>query len=369
MAVVMSVPHAFFEMYDSEKELQECLLFLNSVDEQILDKVCKHIERAAKSITFLPKLHPLPNMITLTGFFIVVLQLLLIAFKDMLTTQLLHMKINTFLTSLFDKYKITYEQTVKIGAALLIDYHQKQKRKFHLLQPIPFDHSNMKPNPDAHLTLTTMLEDIIIPSFRLSDSVVDIKLHCSYAFALFVSLFTIRARLACYYLNDPTFLSRLQTEDEDCYNEAYDLIESVLQQVQCTVDDCVEWAYESGNLCFLVSVFTHKDLQAMETKLKFEKQQLKFLGVIQSLQEDNFHRFSTVAKFSDLRNIDTSPKLRHLSNLPKFDAGTIVPIEPYQDMEPTRSFLVAAAQLRAFNYKNTLDVQSLFEPKHEFRFP
>ncbi|KAH9405914.1 hypothetical protein TYRP_014211, partial [Tyrophagus putrescentiae] len=35
MAAVMSVPHAFFKMYNSEKELQECLLFLDSIEELI----------------------------------------------------------------------------------------------------------------------------------------------------------------------------------------------------------------------------------------------------------------------------------------------------------------------------------------------
>ncbi len=251
-----------------------------------------------------------------------------------------------------------------------------------------------------------MLKDITIPSFRLSDSVVDIKLHCSYALHLFVSLFTIRARLACYHLSDPTFLHRLQTEDEDCFNEAYDLIESVFSQVQCTVDDCVEWAYGIWKRVFVTNVLVATEqpdferrfpasAETYEVNLKFVSSAALLLAEcvyaqgftgngdetkVREAAAAIFRRnsksargqlppFSRVSKFSDLKNTDTSPKLRHLSNLPKFDAGTVVPIEPYQDMEPTRSFLVAAAQLRAFNYKNILNMPSLFEPKHEFRFP
>ena len=251
-----------------------------------------------------------------------------------------------------------------------------------------------------------MLEDIIIPHFRLSDTVVDIKLHCSYALHLFVSLFTIRARLACYYINDPTFLSRLQTEDEDSFNEAYDLIESVLSQVQCTVDECVEWAYGIWKRVFVSNVLVANEQPDFERRfpasqgpdqvnLDFVTSAALLLAEcvyaqgftgngdetkVRETATKIFRRnsksargplppFFTVAKFSDLRNIDTSSRLRHLSNLPKFDAGTIIPVEPYEDMEPTRSFLIAAAQLRAFNYKNNFDMPSLFEPKHEFRFP
>ncbi len=254
--------------------------------------------------------------------------------------------------------------------------------------------------------LTTMLEDIIIPSFRLSDTVVDAKLHCSYALHLFVSLFTIRARLACHYLSDPTFLSRLQTENEDCYNETYDLIESVLSQVQCTVDDCVEWAYAIWKRVFVSNVLAANEQPDIERRFPAhqgpDQVNLDFVTSAALLlaecvyaqgftgNEDEakvreagiavFRRYSKsaqgplppffrVSKFSDLKNIDTSPKLRHLSNLPKFDAGTIVPIEPYKDMEPTRSFLIAAAQLRSFSFNAKFEKLSSCEPIHEFRFP
>ncbi len=251
-----------------------------------------------------------------------------------------------------------------------------------------------------------MLEDITIPSFRLSDMAVDIKLHCSYALHLFVSLFTIRARLACYHLSDPTFLRRLQTENEDSFNEAYDLIESVLSQVQCTVDDCVEWAYGIWKRVFVTNVLVVNEQPDFERRFPApqgpDQVNLNFVTSAALLLAECvyaqgftgngdevkvreaavaiFRRnsksargplppFSAASTFFDLKSIDASFKSRHLSNLPRFDAGTIVPIEPYQDMEPTRSFLIAASQLRSFNYKNTFDMRSLFEPKHEFRFP
>ncbi len=251
-----------------------------------------------------------------------------------------------------------------------------------------------------------MLGDITIPSFRLSDTVVDANLHCSYALHLFVSLFTIRARLACHYLSDPTFLSRLQTEDEDSYKEAYDLINSVLTQVQCTVDECVEWAYSVWKRVFVSNVLAANEQPDIERRFPAhqgpDQVNLDFVTSAALLlaecvyaqgftgNEDEakvreagiavFRRYSKsaqgplppffrVSKFSDLKNIDTSPKLRHLSNLPKFDAGTIVPIEPYKDMEPTRSFLIAAAQLRSFSFNAKFEKLSSCEPIHEFRFP
>ncbi len=251
-----------------------------------------------------------------------------------------------------------------------------------------------------------MLEDIIIPHFRLSDTVVDIKLHCSYALHLFVSLFTIRARLACYYLSDPTFLSRLQTEDEDCYNDSYDLIESVLKQVQCTFSDCVEWAYEIWKRAFVSNVLAANERPDIERRFPAhqgpDQVNLDFVTSAALLLAECvyaqgftgngdeikvreaaiaiFRRnskssrgplppFIAVSKFSDLRNIDTSYKLRHLSNLPIFDAGTVKPIEPYQDMKITKSFLIAATQLRSFNFNAKFEKLSSCEPTHEFRFP
>ena len=213
MAVVMSVPHAFFEMYDSEKELQECLLFLNSVEELILRKDANSIERAAEvyhifaktpstsKLDYLDRIlyggftntfdrfrvhannatlayenrvpHENPKLYKhIADFWNNGIEVFFGQLRSGVTkSQSLFSEyaVISFLQSLaqndnhlhgsrtpffdvFSEYKITYEQTVKIGAALLIDYHQKQKRKFHLLQPIPFDHSNMKPNPDARLT-------------------------------------------------------------------------------------------------------------------------------------------------------------------------------------------------------------------------
>lgn len=248
-----------------------------------------------------------------------------------------------------------------------------------------------------------MLENITIPNFRLSDTVVENRLHRSYALHLFVSLFTIRARLACYYLSDQTFLSRLQAEDEDSYNEAYDLIESVLTQVQCTVEECVEWAYEVWKRVFVTNVLV-ADAQPNSKKLFSASDTTKEVNVnfvtssalllaemidaqnftseahVRELAEKILRRhskaprgllpqFFNVTKFSELKNIDKSFKQRHLLNLPKFDAGTVEPIEPYIDMKQTRSFLIAAAQLRSFNYKNVVEGKSLFEPINEFKFP
>ncbi len=213
MAVVMSVPSAFFEMYNSEKELQECLLFLNSVDEQILDMYASTVERPAEvyhifaktpstskhdyidrilyggvttsfarfqthannaTLAFNNRLPPKNQQLYnhIAGYWNNGIDVFfgklrsgmtekqgsfseyaVISFLQSLAQNDNHLHGNrTPFIKVFDKYKITHEQTVKIGAALLIDYHQKQKRKFHLLQPIPFDHSNMKPNPAARLT-------------------------------------------------------------------------------------------------------------------------------------------------------------------------------------------------------------------------
>ncbi len=213
MAVVMSVPSAFFEMYNSEKELQKNFLVLDSIEELILGKDANsfifpaevyHIFLAVPSTSkhdYLDRIlyggvttsfsrfqvhannatlaytnrvpHENPelykhiadcwnndievffgqlrkNMTNKQGSFS---EYAVISFLQSLVQNHNRMHGNrTPFIDVLDKYKITYEQTVKIGAALLIDYHQKQKRKFHLLQPIPFDHSIMKPNPDAHLT-------------------------------------------------------------------------------------------------------------------------------------------------------------------------------------------------------------------------
>ncbi len=247
------------------------------------------------------------------------------------------------------------------------------------------------------------MEDITIPNFRLNDTIVNNNQHCSYALHLFVALFTIRARLARYYLTDQTFLSRLQSEDEDSYNEAYDLIESVLTQVQLTIDECVEWAYKIWKRVFVTNVLVANAQQNSEKLYpateKAKEQNVNFItssalllaevidargftseANVRELTEKVLRRhskspkgllpqFSKVTKFSDLKNIDRSSKQRHLLNLPKFDAGTIEPIEPYQDMEQTRSFLIAAAQLRAFNHKNVVVGKSVFEPNHDFKYP
>ncbi len=213
MAVIMSVPHSFFEMYNSEKELQECFLFLDSIEELIQNidddtflrfaevyHIFAQVPSTSKfdyidrilyggfATTFArfqahannailayenrvphdnPKLYNhmadfwnngidvffgqlRKNMTNKQGAFS---EYAVISFLQSLAQNDNHLHGNrTPFIKVFDKYKITHEQTVKIGAALLIDYHQKQKRKFHLLQPIPFDHSNMKPNPDARLT-------------------------------------------------------------------------------------------------------------------------------------------------------------------------------------------------------------------------
>ncbi len=213
MAVVMSVPHAFFEMYDSEKELQESLLVLDSIEELLLGKDAssftrpaeiyhifaavpstskfdyldrilyggyttsfERLQRHANNATLVfenrvphenPKLYKhiadcwnndvevffgllRIGMTEKQGWFA---EYAVISLLQSLTQNhnQLHGSTTPFRKDLAE-YTITHEQTVKIGAALLIDYHQKQKRKFHLLQPIPFDHFSMKPNPDAHLT-------------------------------------------------------------------------------------------------------------------------------------------------------------------------------------------------------------------------
>ncbi len=251
--------------------------------------------------------------------------------------------------------------------------------------------------------MTTILEDITIPDFRLSDTAVDIKMHRSYALHLFVSLFTIRARLACYYLRDPTFLSRLQTENEHSFNEAYDLIESVLSQVQCTIDECVDWAYGIWKRVFVSNVLAANEQPDIERRFpasaETKEVNVNFVlsaalllaecvyardftseAKVREAVNEIFRRnskvargplppFYTVSKFSELGKIGMSLNLRDLSIFPIFDAGTVNPIEPYQDMKTTKLFLVAAAQLRSFNFNAKLEKLSLCEPTHEFKFP
>ncbi len=213
MAVIMSVPHAFFEMYDSEDQLQKCFRIMATVDEHLRRIVFKSSNQTAEVYHIFAKPPSTSKFdyidrILYGGFTTSLFRLKShvdfanAAFKnrkplkneklyqhiadcwnnsievccsslksDMTETQgyFSEYAVISFLSSLvqnhnhshgsttpfkdfLDEYDVSQKQIVKIGAALIIDYHQKQKRKFHLLQPIPFDRSNLKPNRDAHLT-------------------------------------------------------------------------------------------------------------------------------------------------------------------------------------------------------------------------
>lgn len=213
MAVIMSVPHAFFELYNSEDQLKKCFRVLAAIDEHLLGKDFKPSKQIAEVYHIFSKPPSTSKFdyidrILYGGFTTSFSRWLrhvdfandafenrtpsknkelyqLIADcwnndtevycgylkKDSTETQAYFAEyaVISFLSSLVQnqnhqhgstkpfkeflkEYDVSYQQTVNIGAALLINYHQKTKRKLHLLQPIPFDRSDLKPNPEAHLT-------------------------------------------------------------------------------------------------------------------------------------------------------------------------------------------------------------------------
>ncbi|MGE9615845.1 MAG: hypothetical protein ACQPRI_06040 [Solitalea-like symbiont of Tyrophagus putrescentiae] len=249
--------------------------------------------------------------------------------------------------------------------------------------------------------MTDFIENIEIPKFLLRDKNVSSKLHRQYALHLFVALFTIKARIANYYLYQPDILQRLNgLNDELLYNEVSYSINSVLKYVKYDFEMCIKWAYkiwkiifvknvqaandkdfklfpaskntESANLDFIVSaaMLLLKMINKNNFKnIKIEKVREKTKNVLKYSQDKTTFQYIKLNKFSELSKFKISNQSIKSITICKKNMIVITPIEPFQDNDLVCMFLESATALRIYNFQEKLGAKTDITPDHEFVIP
>ncbi len=238
--------------------------------------------------------------------------------------------------------------------------------------------------------MTTMLDQLEVPSFSLLDDINIDAMHFKYALHLFMALFTIRGRLANWFIQRQGSATLLKELEGAAFIEITKSINSLLALAECQIDQCIEWAFivwfrvfvvnvevANGELTRLGKVNRHKaNIKGLySTNVEFISSAAEILATMIGLSvttedvvaqsklyyEQNYVKevpvlmYKKISKFSDLHTDITQEKI--LQAKQEF-LKLAVPIKCINVAEPTsenqliKKFLTSATRIRYFNFEN-----------------
>ncbi len=261
--------------------------------------------------------------------------------------------------------------------------------------------------------MITMFNELEVPKFSLLEEIeVESKhsKHSKYALYLFMALFTIRGRLANWFIQRPNCAELINELDAKEFLEISSTINSLLALSKCNIDDCVKWAFDIWFRVFVTNVeVANTELIKLRRANRFKanihemyKMNIDFIssaaeilalmiglsGVtkenIKTRSEIHYKanyqkriptlRYKNTEKFMDLILDVTNEEMDHAKR--KFlstavhQGKRITVIEPTSENEIVKKFLASATRIRYFNFTNSLNINSsLLHNFHRKKIP
>lgn len=244
--------------------------------------------------------------------------------------------------------------------------------------------------------MTAMFDQLEVPKFSLLDDINIDSMHFKYALHLFMSLFTIRGRLANWFVQRPGSFALLNELEGSAFIEISKTINSLFALADCQIDNCIEWAFIVWFRVFVVNVEVanlelsrlgkenrHKaNIKGLyTTNIAFISSAAELLAtmiglsvtteniVAQSkiyyeqkyLMKTTERAYKKITKFSDLL-----PDMKHekiLQSKQEFTklavpSNRISVVEPTSENQLIQTFLYSASRIRYFNFKNNTNIVS-----------
>ncbi len=254
--------------------------------------------------------------------------------------------------------------------------------------------------------MTAMMDQLEVPRFSLLDDINNDAMHFRYALHLFMALFTIRGRLANWFLQRQGSAVILKELEGSAFIEITKTINSLLALAECQIDQCIEWAFvvwfrvfvvnvdvANGELTRLGKVNRHKaNINGLyNINIEFISSAAEILAkmiglnvttedvVAQSklyyennyLKETPARTYKKIIKFTDLLP-DVKPEI--ISHSKQEFSKLVLPskfitvIEPTLENQLIKSFFTSASKIRFFNFTSntnfsTPEVHNYFKHK------
>ncbi len=241
--------------------------------------------------------------------------------------------------------------------------------------------------------MTEILNQLEVPGFSLLDDIDNDTMHFRYALYLFMALFTIRGRLANWFIQRQGSADLLNELEGSAFIEITKTINSLLVLAECQIEQCIEWAFIVWFRVFVVNVEVangellklgrnnrHKaNIKGLySTNIEFISSAAEILATMIGLSvttedvvaqsklyyEQNYVKevpvlmYKKISKFSDLLSDMKHEKIlqskQEFSNINVPDKCISV-IEPTSENQLIKSFLVSATRIRHFNFENNVN--------------
>ncbi len=249
-----------------------------------------------------------------------------------------------------------------------------------------------------------MMDQLEVPRFSLLDDIDNDAMHFRYALHLFMAIFTIRGRLANWFVQRQGSADLLNELEGSVFIEITKTINSLLALAECQIDQCIEWAFivwfrvfvvnvdvANGELTRLGKVNRHKANSKVmyNTNIEFISSTAEILAKMIGLNvttedvishskiyyQQNYLKqiavktYKKISKFSDLLP-DVKPEIVSHSKQ-EFSKLTVPRIcinvaEPTSENQLIKTFIMSASRIRSFNFKNDTKFNSA-EPHYYFK--
>ncbi len=244
--------------------------------------------------------------------------------------------------------------------------------------------------------MTAMMDQLEIPSFSLLDDIEGNAMHFKYALHLFMAIFTIRGRLANWFVQRQGSAALLKELEGSAFIEITRTINSLFVLADCQIDNCIEWAFTVWFRVFVVNVeVANGELSRLgkgnrhkanisglyKTNIEFISSTAEILALMIGLNvttedivaqakiyyENNYlmntpaRTYKKIIKFADLfpdvKQEMISRSKEEFSKLTVPD-NRITVIEPTLEHRLIKSFFSSATRIRHFNFNNSTNFKN-----------